>query len=74
LRHIFIVSKILLKDELPDTGEHYKSEEIEGLSTIAGNAPGEKCERCWIYDQTVGKDTEKPTVCERCRTALVEIG
>jgi len=74
LRHIFIVSKILLKDELPDTGEHYKSEEIEGLSIIVGNAPGEKCERCWIYDQTVGEDVEKPTVCERCRTALVEIG
>jgi isoleucyl-tRNA synthetase len=74
LRRIFIVSKTTLKKELPDDAEPYKSEEIDSLSIVVLNAPGEKCERCWIYDQTVGEDDHKPTVCERCRGALVEIG
>lgn len=29
-------------------------------------AEGEKCERCWIYSDTVGKDDEHPTLCARC--------
>jgi len=73
LRRIFIVSKTALKKEPPADGEPYKSEEIEELSVVVSGAPGEKCERCWVYDQTVGDDGDKPTVCKRCRTALLEI-
>ena len=29
-------------------------------------ADGEKCERCWMYSETVGKDAEHPTLCHRC--------
>jgi isoleucyl-tRNA synthetase len=29
-------------------------------------ADGEKCERCWNYSPSVGKDAEHPTLCARC--------
>ena len=42
----------------------------EDLKVTVQAAEGEKCERCWIYSDTVGKDAEHPTVCERCAAAL----
>lgn len=33
-------------------------------------AEGEKCERCWCYSTTVGKDSEHPTLCARCAAAV----
>ncbi|NLP00037.1 MAG: hypothetical protein GX386_07065, partial [Clostridiaceae bacterium] len=33
-------------------------------------ADGEKCERCWIYSDTVGNNHEHPTLCDRCSTTL----
>ena len=34
----------------------------EDLKVTVQAAEGEKCERCWIYSDTVGKDAEHPTV------------
>lgn len=42
----------------------------EDLKVTVQAAEGEKCERCWIYSDTVGKDAEHPTVCARCAEAL----
>ena len=42
----------------------------EALKVTVQAAEGEKCERCWIYSDTVGKDAEHPTVCARCAAAL----
>ncbi len=62
LREIFIVSQIYLKKD----GEgSYKGEEIK-VSFDIDRADGEKCERCWVYDQTVGLDKGHPTLCKRC--------
>ncbi len=33
-------------------------------------ATGEKCERCWVYSETVGKDSEHPTLCSRCASVV----
>lgn len=33
-------------------------------------ASGKKCERCWMYSETVGEDEENPTICHRCSEAL----
>lgn len=33
-------------------------------------ADGEKCERCWMYSTSVGKDKDNPTICHRCSEAL----
>jgi len=42
----------------------------EDLKVTVQAAEGEKCERCWIYSDTVGKDAEHRTVCARCAAAL----
>ncbi len=32
-----------------------------------------KCERCWTHDASVGKNTEHPTICERCADVVKEL-
>lgn len=41
-------------------------EGMENLSVKVERAQGEKCERCWIYSDTVGHDAGHPTLCTRC--------
>ncbi|MBE5805835.1 MAG: isoleucine--tRNA ligase [Clostridiales bacterium] len=50
---------------------------VSDLEIVKGNkdiqvviANGEKCERCWMYSETVGMDNENPTICKRCSEAL----
>ena len=44
--------------------------DLEGVSFTVTKAEGEKCERCWSYKDTVGKDPEHPTLCARCCEAV----
>jgi isoleucyl-tRNA synthetase len=39
------------------------------LQVQAGKATGEKCERCWHYDQ-LGTNKDMPTLCPKCVEAL----
>ena len=72
LKDIFIVSSASL---LNTKGEDaYDSPTLEDLSIVIDKAPGEKCQRCWTYDVTTGKNTVFENACERCCTALEEIG
>ena len=60
-------NKDLLKDVFIVSGLDL----VEGTSDIKVQvAEGEKCERCWKYDITVGQDKENPTICHRCSEAL----
>ncbi len=44
---------------------------VEGKSEIKVEvADGEKCERCWMFSTTVGKNPAHPTICQRCSEAL----
>ena len=74
LGNIFIVSQAILAEADASLSDAYHSEEIEGLQIKVARADGDKCDRCWIHDPTVGEDDEHPTVCLRCRTHLAEIG
>lgn len=69
LRSIFIVSQAELKCS-DDVGEAFSSDEIEGISIQVQPASGQKCNRCWIHDLTVGSSAENPTICSRCENAL----
>jgi isoleucyl-tRNA synthetase len=72
LRFIFIVSQVsLLKNEKLD--DSFASENVEGLSIKIETALGEKCERCWVYETSVGSDSSRPSICERCQKALDEM-
>ena len=48
-----------------------KAEE-ENIGIKVEVAKGEKCERCWMYSETVGQDKENPTICARCSKELKE--
>lgn len=59
LTAVFIVSKVeLVKGD---------SDEI---NVAVEKAEGEKCERCWVYSDTVGQNSEHPTLCARCAEIL----
>ena len=58
---IFIVSAVDLKPAPAGSPE---------LSVVVHRAPGKKCERCWVYRESVGQSAEYPTVCEPCVAVL----
>ncbi len=70
LATLLIVSKVQIHAGLEQAAaEDYKPEGFDlALRVVA--ADGEKCERCWLYADTVGQDAEHPTVCKRCAQAL----
>jgi isoleucyl-tRNA synthetase len=65
LRALLIISQLQLVDETEIT-KRYQSEEIKGLFVGVEKARGVKCERCWIYEESVGSNAKHPTVCGRC--------
>lgn len=65
MRSLLIVSQLQLADA-KDIVAPFKSEEIEGLFVGVEKARGAKCERCWIYEESVGSNANHPTVCARC--------
>jgi len=73
LRPLLIVSQATLVKEEALNGA-LQSEEIEGMFIRVEPAPGEKCERCWVHDTSVGSHSDQATICDRCRHALAEMG
>ncbi len=65
LKTCFICSKVLVKQ---GSGEYVSG--IEGLSITVEKADGEKCERCWTFDESVGQNADHPTLCARCAAVL----
>ncbi len=71
LPYIFITSKATVHpiSKAPETAV---SE--EGIKVIVEKAPGEKCERCWMFSEETGKDKNYPDVCPRCAEVLKKMG
>lgn len=67
---LFIVSTVELKpwDERPEAGAHVDAEAELAVEVV--RAPGEKCERCWRYSETVGQYQDHPVLCQRCYTVV----
>ena len=63
---VFIVSAVEIKNlaDAPDVAQ--KGEEMPGIKVLVEQAPGDKCERCWMFSEFVGKDEKHPTLCKRC--------
>lgn len=57
LAQLFIVSQVGIR-------------EGDELKVGVKRAEGTKCERCWIWSPTVGRDSDYPDVCERCAGVL----
>ncbi len=59
---LFLVSQVSWGKTPPADGESWRA--------TVRRARGQKCERCWNYRETVGKDREHPTLCHRCVAVL----
>lgn len=66
----FIVSEVSvsrLEGMLPET----RFTSLCGVGRIdVGKASGDKCERCWNYRSSVGKDNVRPALCVKCLSAI----
>ncbi len=67
----FIVSQVIVVYELEKPT--YTSTTIEGLKIEVRKAEGTKCDRCWNYSITVGKNEQYPTLCERCSKVMAQL-
>jgi len=71
LRAILIVSRaIMTQGEIPGA---YLGQETDGVWVKVEPAGGEKCQRCWVYDDSVGTVDGHPTICDRCAGALARM-
>jgi isoleucyl-tRNA synthetase len=66
---VFKVSQVQVLEKPEGT-----MEEAEGLPIKLGvkKALGRKCERCWNFSETVGKNKELPELCKRCYDVTIE--
>ena len=74
LETVFIVSKVkLMNNNDYNANENvFKGEEVPEISILIKKAPGQKCERCWCYSETIGEDNQHPTICHKCVSVLKE--
>ena len=62
LAEIFIVSQVEFTDNF-NADITYEGQ--TGKYGVA-KAKGKKCERCWVYSESVGKNEKYPTLCQKC--------
>ncbi len=65
---LFITSQAYLHQGKND--DVSAAETVPELAVKVEKAVGEKCERCWMYHEEVGKNAEHPTLCPRCASVL----
>ena len=67
---LFIVSDADISNNKDIPEAAYKSTEIDDLAILVEGAAGEKCQRCWNRDTSVGKYDNHPHLCEKCFTVI----
>src|SRR5690625_5735918 len=66
IHQLFIVSEAVINESHPDAKEYkYTKVHVE-------KHPGDKCNRCWTFSETVGTHEEYPDLCTRCYDIVVE--
>jgi isoleucyl-tRNA synthetase len=70
LSQVFIVSKVSLA-QADDIKDGIEALAVPGLVVQVRPAPGAKCARCWVHQESVGAHGEHPEICSRC---LEELG
>ncbi|MDI6689649.1 MAG: isoleucine--tRNA ligase [Actinomycetota bacterium] len=63
---IFIVSQVNLSPSTEAPGKAFRSERLRDVSILISKAVGEKCERCWNFSESVGRDAKHKKLCARC--------
>lgn len=66
IEKMFIVSSCTVESAAAPPAGAVSLEHVPGLGVTVQAAAGEKCERCWIIDLSVGANHEHTTLCQRC--------
>lgn len=64
LPELFIVSEVALAEAPPQDAA--AGIDMPDVHVAVEKCAHPKCERCWNYADSVGKNTEHPTICARC--------
>jgi isoleucyl-tRNA synthetase len=73
VRELFNISQLKIEtcpvDKIPISGS---DQQLTGHFTkiSVSHADGQKCERCWHWETSVGQNAEHPTLCSRCIEAV----
>ncbi|MEQ8200820.1 MAG: isoleucine--tRNA ligase [Syntrophomonadaceae bacterium] len=70
LEDMFIVSQVDVADANERGDDCAALDNVPGAWVKVLPAGGQKCERCWIIDLSVGKDEKHPTLCTRCAAVV----
>jgi isoleucyl-tRNA synthetase len=73
LEKIFIVSRADVKPEAERSSDALALDEVQGIWVSVKSAEGEKCERCWIIEPSVGSNEAHPTLCQRCSEVVARL-
>ena len=70
LQDMFIVSQVDVAAAEARDQDAVALDGITGVWIKVHPADGQKCERCWIIDLSVGKDEQHSTLCTRCAAVV----
>lgn len=70
LKEIFIVSEVKVEPSSGGAASESEDESLPGLDVKVSKARGEKCQRCWNYNENIGQTDEYPGICPRCTSIM----
>ncbi|MFD2682902.1 isoleucine--tRNA ligase [Bacillus seohaeanensis] len=70
LKQLFIVSAFEVGGKVENAPEN--ALKLGPNAIVVEKAEGETCERCWVVTETVGEDSDHPTLCTRCASVVKE--
>ena len=77
LRTVLMLSQVNIVENVSDISDQCEDKYISGSDTLSGcivgvrKASGQKCARCWFYDNQVGKhNLPHSDACQRCNEAV----
>ena len=72
LAQIAITSLATLIEGVPPEGA-FRLDDVADIGVVPGFADGQKCERCWMVLDDVGRDPVYPDLCARCADAVANM-
>lgn len=73
LDKLLIVSRVDLQPEANRSEDAIALDEVSGVWVKVQTAEGQKCERCWIIDLSVGANPKHESLCERCAQVVEQM-
>jgi isoleucyl-tRNA synthetase len=72
LSSLFIVSSTEIVQSIKAPDASYQSAELEKMAVVVEKAAGDKCQRCWNWDLSVGTFDKFPELCKKCHDVIAK--